>query len=273
MTATILLVSTAAPARVVVSATVVITVALIAAPCGRPPVRPVGRRHDQSTAHHPPPHLPPPARPWRRRPGRARGTPPTSPTLNAAGAALRRGRRRTRRSTPPDEVASWCDEVARRCRSGSSLADAIVGTSPSVPHLQDLVRGISAAVQRGMPLQTALDTVDRPDDPAVHLAVTVMAASARVGGPAARALDRAAATLRLRHADSLDRAAQSAQARMSAQVLTVVPIGALALLASLDPDVRDVLASPVGSALVATGSAASALAWWWMKRIVDGAAT
>ena len=124
-----------------------------------------------------------------------------------------------------------------------------------------------------MSLETALRTVDRPDDPAVHLAVTVMAASARVGGPVAQALDRAAATLRLRHADALDRAAQSAQARMSAQVLTAVPIGALALLASFDPEVREVLASPVGFALVATGSAASALSWWWMKRIVEGTAT
>jgi Flp pilus assembly protein TadB len=253
---------TGAPARLVIAVTVGSAVALIAVRWVRLPVRPIGEPADRAAVPDRRGHL-----------GRPRSHPlaeprRTSEAWNTLGTALRTRRRSSRQATPPEVVAAWCDEVARRCRGGSSLADAIVHSSPSLPSLRTTVDDVARAIQRGATLRAALDAADRPHDPALHLAVTVMAAAARVGGPAARPIDRAAGTLRLRHADALDRAAHSAQARMSAQVLTVVPVGALAVLATLDPGVRAVIVSPIGFALVAAGSTACALAWWWITRIV-----
>ena len=82
------------------------------------------------------------------------------------------------------------------------------------------------------------------------LAFTVLRSCARFGGPAAAPLERAAATLRARDAVAAEQLAQSAQARLSARVLTLVPVALLALLAITDPKVRAAVATPAGLAVV-----------------------
>ena len=39
-----------------------------------------------------------------------------------------RSRRRRRRAVPPEDVAEWCDQLAGRMRSGSTLRDALMST-------------------------------------------------------------------------------------------------------------------------------------------------
>ncbi len=180
---------------------------------------------------------------------------------------------RFRRRRPPasaDDVAHWCDDLARQCRGGASVTTALTGTAPPSDPLRAVVGDIEHRTRRGAPLHVAIASAGRTDDPHLRLALDVLTVLARVGGPAARPLDRLAATLRLRSADQLDRAAQSAQARMSARVLTVVPLAALALLCALDPAVRSIVVSPIGAVLVGLGSALSCLGWWWATRIIDG---
>ena len=67
----------------------------------------------------------------------------------------------------------------------------------------------------------------RPGRVRAGLAFTVLRSCARFGGPAAAPLERAAATLRARDAVAAEQQAQSAQARLSARVLTLVPIALL----------------------------------------------
>lgn len=99
----------------------------------------------------------------------------------------------------------------------------------------------------------------------------VLAATASLGGATAAPLDRFAVTMRQRASDDLERSAQSAQAKMSAKVLTSVPVAVLILLLLTDADVRSVLTSAAGGAVVAIGLGLNAAGAVWMRRIAGTA--
>ena len=171
---------------------------------------------------------------------------------------------RTRRPGT-EEIAGWCDGVARDVRSGRSLAAALRTIDPpdgtclaAIPH----------ALARGRPLTDALSVPDpSPDEQAV---LTVLTACAHHGGPAAQPLDQVAATLRRRAADAAERAVHSAQARLSALVMTVLPGAVLSLLLVTSPSTRATTGSPVGVAIVVVGLGLNVMGWLWMRRIIVG---
>ena len=83
------------------------------------------------------------------------------------------------------------------------------------------------------------------------------------------AIDAAASVLRERDAVAADARAHSAQARLSARVLTVVPLAFAAWSAATDERVRHTyLATSVGALCIAAGLALNTVGWWWMRRIV-----
>ena len=96
----------------------------------------------------------------------------------------------------------------------------------------------------------------------------MVGAAAHLGGSVSTPLERFAAVMRQRVSDELERAAQSAQAKMSARVLTTVPLAVLLLLVLTDADVRRVVAEPAGATVVAVGLALNACGGWWMRHIV-----
>ncbi len=99
----------------------------------------------------------------------------------------------------------------------------------------------------------------------------VLAACAELGGPAAMPLERVAATLHARSTERAERRTNSAQARLSAKVLSTVPVGVLALLALAEPAVRSTLVTPVGAACVVGGGLFNLAGWYWMRHLVGGA--
>ena len=135
-----------------------------------------------------------------------------------------------------DEVASWCDDLARLMRSGSSLASALRSAAPG-PALAPIVAPIGLALDRGDSVAGATRRVAW-HGASVDLALGVVRACADLGGPAAQPLDRTAATLPRRAADLAERQVHSAQARLSAMVLTLLPLAALALLVATSPPSR-----------------------------------
>jgi tight adherence protein B len=170
---------------------------------------------------------------------------------------------RRSRHPGPAELAAWCDALAREVRSGVSLGAAL----RSVPAPDDTVLvAIRHGLARGLPLA---DAVAVPAATADEQAVlTVLAACAHHGGAAARPLDQVAATLRRRAADAAERSVHSAQARLSALVMTVLPGGVLVLLLATSPSVRTITASPMGAVVVTSGLLLNALGWTWMRRII-----
>jgi tight adherence protein B len=192
---------------------------------------------------------------------------PRPPATGRRHAPLPRRRVRRRRTGGPGEVvvASWCDRVAGGVRAGSSLTQAVLdaGTDPDAPfdHVAHVLR-------RGRPLESAFRDETSGPDTAVGLAAPVVATCAEVGGPAAHALERVAATLLARAAERDDRRTASAQARLSARVLTVLPLGVLAILVAAEPSIRAVLATPAGACCVVAGGTLDLCGWWWMRRLI-----
>jgi Flp pilus assembly protein TadB len=168
----------------------------------------------------------------------------------------------------PDEVADWCDLVARTLRSGSSLSAAIAAGAAADSAMAQIAASVMRQAGRGESLVAALDTAGVDPSSAPGLAVAVLRSCARFGGPAAAPLERVAATLRAREAVLAEQRAHSAQARLSARVLTLVPIALLALLATTDGKVRAAVITPAGAAAVVLGATLNGVGSLWMRRII-----
>ena len=164
------------------------------------------------------------------------------------------------------DVAAWCDDIARCVRSGSTLRDALTAL-PTDPATERATASLRLALERGAALGEAIARVD-VNGPHLRLALGVISAASRIGGPAAASIDRTAMVLRQRATDLDERATHAAQARLSAHVMTAMPLLMLAALVATDDDVRSVVASPIGTLCVAVGLALNAVGWWWMRRIV-----
>jgi len=175
--------------------------------------------------------------------------------------------RRARRQPPSARaVAEWCDDIARRVRSGSSLRDAVTG-APTDAAVGHATTPLLLALDRGQSLADAVDRI-LAAGPHLHLALGVLAAASRIGGPSAASIDSVAVLLRQRAADLEERSTQAAQARLSTHVMTAVPLVMLAVLVVTDADVRAVTTSPTGATCITVGLALNATGWWWMHHIV-----
>lgn len=177
--------------------------------------------------------------------------------------------RRRPSNVGPADVAEWCEALARSVRSGTSLHESVTSTAPNTPAMTDHLDPYRHRLARG---DTLIDAVRPSQPPAGHdlrLALDVIGICSAVGGSAAAALDRTAVALRQRAADRSERRSQAAQARLSAHVLTVVPLAMLGLLLIVDVDVRTAVATPIGAAVVAGGLALNAAGWLWMRAVVE----
>lgn len=213
------------------------------------------------------------AAPLRPRVGRSVASLGTTPTRATVGPLERvaavRARRLDRRMPRPRAVASWCDHLARQIRSGATLVEAMTTTVPVDAATRRCTETIRLQVGRGRPITQTLDEHDvLAAGTHLDLALGVMATTARLGGSAAPAIDRTASVLRQRAADHDERAAQAAQARLSAHVMTAVPLAMLAVLLITDADVRTAVSGPVGSLCVGLGLALNAVGSMWMRRVV-----
>lgn len=171
-----------------------------------------------------------------------------------------------------DPTARWIgalDRLARATSTGTSLGAALdaEGRRPDAPPtLTELAR-----VRRGG--RTVDDAVSRlgpVDDPDGRLAVAVIGVLASSGGPAAAPLDRAAAILRDRRAAAGERTIGAAQARVSAQVLSALPVVVTLWSLLTDPRLRHVLiGTPIGPICLVVGACLDLVGWRWMRRIVS----
>ncbi len=180
--------------------------------------------------------------------------------------------RRARRPPGDDDVAEWCEQVAQGVRAGSSLGHAVVHAGATAPVGGATFAPVVRAIGRGRSLADALSDLDARDPTSsTGLVVPVLVACAELGGPAAMPLERVAATLHARSAERAERLANSAQARLSARVLTTVPIGTLLFLTLAEPAVRASLTSSLGVVCLVLGGLLNVAGWYWMRHLVRGA--
>jgi Flp pilus assembly protein TadB len=178
----------------------------------------------------------------------------------------RLARGRPRSSIEPSVLAAWCDALARALRGGATLRHALSTVDPPAsvaPHLAPAL----LALGRGASVAAALADVDaRSRD--LDLVLVVMRACAEHGGGAAEPIDRAAAALRQRAALAGERRTNSAQARMSAVVMTCLPLAMLVLLALTSRSVRAAATSAVGLAVIGVGIMLNLAGWGWMRGLI-----
>jgi Flp pilus assembly protein TadB len=186
-----------------------------------------------------------------------------------AGLVFHRSARR-QQHPGPHEAATWCDDLSRAVGSGSTLTAAIRAVEPP-RSCAGSVDSIRLALERGAALHDACQCATSSPD--LQVVLMVVRACAVHGGSAAEPLSRTAATLRSRAAEAAERRTQSAQARMSAIVMTILPICMLALLLVTSGPVRRFITSPAGLVIVAAGAVLNMLGWRWMGRLIAGGRT
>jgi Flp pilus assembly protein TadB len=179
----------------------------------------------------------------------------------------------------PASLAGWADELARSLRHGSTLRVSLLSVLPDHEALHERSAPLRHRLERGAGVADACDWwADEINAGSVGGGAPLAAfaamvgAAAHLGGSVSTPLERFAVVMRQRVSDDLERGAQSAQAKMSARVLTTVPLAVLVLLLITDADVRSVLTEPAGAGVVAIGLALNAIGGWWMRRIVGALA-
>ena len=173
----------------------------------------------------------------------------------------------TRASQTPD-ATTWADllsALAAEARTGASLAaafDRATGTLHTDGHairrnstIADLVA--TSSTNRSV-------TPDRDEAVVVHAVLT----SRSIGGPPAATFDAAAAVLRERAALRAEAAVHSAQARLSARVLTGVPLAFTAWSLLTSHSFREAWHSPIGLTAATLGAFANLCGWQWMRRSI-----
>lgn len=162
------------------------------------------------------------------------------------------------------------EAVAAGLRGGLALPAAVAGAAAVGPPLGPELAVVATEVDGGRPLTEALARWQAgSSDAHTALAGAALSVAAQVGGPGARAVDGAAASLRDRLSNEAETSALATQGRASAAVLTLAPIAFAFVLASLDPGAgRFLLGTPVGWLCITLGLGLDALGAWWMGRLV-----
>jgi tight adherence protein B len=174
------------------------------------------------------------------------------------------------------ELPAALERLAADLRAGSTLGPALVALGAGTSGLLgEELRSVALEVTHGAALTSALHTWScQPRASSdVRLAAAALGMGAEAGGEVARSVDRVAATLRERHELRGEARALATQARASAGVLAVAPLGFTALVATVEPGaVRFLIASPAGVACLLGGLGLEAAGAAWMARILRGPA-
>ena len=154
------------------------------------------------------------------------------------------------------QLPAALDQLATALRSGASLTQALgeTGTALEAP-LGPEVLAVARAAERGRPLRDVLDdwSASHPDT-GTRLASTALVLATLVGATPARAVDGVAATLRERLDLAAERRTLAVQARTSALVLSVAPVGFAVVLVVADTAAAGfLLGTPAGWACLTVG--------------------
>ncbi len=174
----------------------------------------------------------------------------------------RRRSLRQGRSGPPHDARTWArylDAVAAQIRGGTGVRAAAAAVA-------DEQRPLGVAVTSPLRFERLQSSV--VDDPDEAVVVQSLVAALGLGGTPAAVVQAGANVLRERAAVRAEALAHSAQARLSARVLTLVPLGFAAWCAIGSTAFRRALLTPAGLVSAALGAVTNAVGWWWMRRVV-----
>lgn len=197
--------------------------------------------------------------------------------LGALSARLRQQGGAPGRRGPADaelaDMIRFLDTVARLLRSGHGLHTSLRhATGVAGVHAGPL-RDVVHQLDGGIPIAGALGSWRQQcPRPSVALATGVLTFGLYSGGSMARGVDAAAATLRERLTLVSDVRVLAAQARASALVAAVAPVGFTVVVGLADPRVFSFLfTTPPGWICIAVGAALEAGCVVWMRSLITAA--
>ena len=229
--------------------------------------------------------------------GRRRGIPPgvastiVAPTAAAAGYALgglgacvilgvgaavvpiavARRRRAKRAALIDEQLLDLVAALASAVRSGRSLEQALASATEELePPLRASVSAIVDRVALGEPFDDALErwsaTVGTAD---ARLVVGVLRLHRRSGGSLTGPLDDLSTTLRSRRAGERELRSLTAQARLSAGILGLLPVGFFLFLSVVSRrDIEDAIRTPAGLGAIGVGVALQGAAFVWIRSLL-----
>ena len=188
-----------------------------------------------------------------------------------APALVRRRRDAVRATAVQEQLAEAVGVIASGLRSGRSLAQSVeLAADELSPPLGPSLRRVADRVALGDTLEDAIDTwaleVGGPD---ARVAAGVFGLHRRTGGALAGALDGLASTLRARRSAARELRSLTAQARLSATILGLLPIGFFLFLSVVArEDLQTAFGTSIGTGAVVLGFTLQACAYVWIRRLL-----
>jgi tight adherence protein B len=188
-----------------------------------------------------------------------------------APTVISRRRRRRRERAVQEHLTEAVSLIASAMRSGRSLYQAIeLAAGDLDPLLGTAFRRLADRTELGDPMDEAIDgwavEVGGPD---ARLVAGVLKLHRRTGGSLSVTLDDLAATLRDRRVAARELESLTAQARLSATILGLLPIGFFLFLSVVARrDLQAAYETPAGVAAIGLGLGLQAVAFVWIRRLL-----
>lgn len=190
----------------------------------------------------------------------------------AVPSTVRRRGAARRAAALDEQLADAVRSIGAGMRAGLSVPQAIghaarEGERP----LSDAFRRVVDTVDLGGELDAALqDWAAEVGSEDARLVVGVLGLHRRTGGDLPRVLDQVASTLRERTSAAREVRALTAQARLSGAILGLLPIGFFGFLwLTSRGEIEGAFGSPVGVGAVVTGLVLEALAFLWIRKLLE----
>jgi tight adherence protein B len=184
---------------------------------------------------------------------------------------VRRRRARRRARQMQDHLADAVALVATAMRSGRSLLQAIELSAGELdPAFGATLRRLVDRVELGDPMDEAIDAwasdVGSPD---ARLVSGVLKLHRQTGGSLSATLEDLAGTLRSRRSAAREIESLTAQARLSATILGLLPIGFFLFLSVVArEDLEAAYETPAGVTAIAIGFALQGAAYLWIRSLL-----
>jgi tight adherence protein B len=189
----------------------------------------------------------------------------------APSAFLSRAARR-RRSAIQAQLADTLMVIASAMRAGHSFLQSL---DSAAKEIDDPARGefsrVLSEIRLGRDTDDALQAlVERVGSQDLEWAVTAIAIQRKIGGNLAEVLETVAATIRERETLRRQMKVLSAEGRLSAVVLTVLPILVASYLMVVNPEyLRTLTNTRAGVMISSTAGVLMAIGYVWMRKIVS----
>jgi tight adherence protein B len=184
--------------------------------------------------------------------------------------------RRRRAGSVPDilvqeRVADAVGAIAAAVRSGSSLPQALrYAAEEAAPPIRSELEQLVADLDTGIAIDDALAAwaSQRPSSD-TDLVVAALELHRRSGGDLPAVLDQVAATVRDRISVAREVRSLTAQARLSAWILGVLPVGFFGFLwLTSRRDIEGALSTPAGMLAIGVGLALEGGAFLWIRSLL-----